>query len=426
MTLERAYVLIVDADADHIAAAVRGCGDALPVPAVVARSGDDAARILLQLGPPAVMMIALALPDRDGLSVIESLRRVDADAAVIAWGADRDLREYAANRLARTRAKVLSRSLSPEVCRRCVDALLQESNTSRAPKALSLEDGEENWLDLAETARQRLGAVGAATYTKPCGAAEYTVSVSWMPEAPMLNFPTILSSALEEVTAGGVAKSWTDPVDDPAALRSLAIVPIRRGREVAGALCLFDCEPHAFRQDDLETLRVIAEQPTARRGVPALPMEREAADAIIRRELARVGRDRRPLSVILFATTGRENDAPAVDDILATVVRGNDLIVRWTTSEVLVVLAGADNGVAERVAERIGDVVETKAADRLVVSRAVTELAAAESFEDTIAKAAAAIRTFPSSSPSAATPRLSAPTRGHRPTASNARRRPPA
>ena len=101
MTFERAYVLIVDTDADRITAAVRGCGDALPAPAIVARSGDDAARILVQLGPPAVLMIALALPDRDGLSVIESLRRVDADAAVIAWAAERDLREFATNRLDR-------------------------------------------------------------------------------------------------------------------------------------------------------------------------------------------------------------------------------------------------------------------------------------------------------------------------------------
>ena len=425
MRLEREYVLIVDDDADRIAAAVRGCGEVCPVPTIVARSGADATRLLEQLGPPAVLMTSLALPDRDGLSVIESLRRIDAAAPVVAWSADRELREYAASRLAQTRSKVLGRGLSSELCRRCVWALLQRADTAGAAMAAVADDAEENWVDLAERARQRLGVVGAAAYTKVRGAGDYAMSMSWMPDAPMLSFPSILPSAIEEVLASGAARTWTDRAGESAAshaaLRSLAIAPIVRDDETAGALCVFDADPHAFRQDDLDALSAIAGGATTpRRGVPTVPMDRDDGEAIIKRELARVRRDQRPLSALLFAITPRRpDDVPAVDDILATVVRGNDLVVRWTTSEVVVVLTGVDNSVAQRVAERISDVVQTKAA--------VAELAGTESFEDTIARAAASISTFPSGGPSAEDPRRSAPSRGYRTTTSGARRsRPPA
>jgi CheY-like chemotaxis protein len=428
MTLEREYVLIVDDDADRVAAAVRGCGEAFPGPTLVARSVDDAIRLLRQLGPPAVLMAALTLPDGDGLSVIEALRCIDENAAVIAWAADRELREYAASRIGTNRAKVLGRVVSPDLCRRCVDALLHHDDASKATIAAGHDDAEENWLDLAESARQRLGVVGAAAYTKTGGAGEYTMSVSWLPDSSMLNFPTILPSALEEVLASGVARMWTEGegAASHAALRSVAIAPLVRDRETAGALCVFDSSPHAFRQDDLETLIAIAGGPTTpRRGVPAIPIERDDAEAVIKRELARAGRDQRPMSVLLFAVSPQPaNEVPAVDDILARVVRGNDLVVRWTTSEVVVVLAGVDNGVAERVADRISDVVQTAGPDRIAVSRAVAELGNVESFEDTIARAAATIRNFPSSGPSGEGPRLSAPSRGYRATSGTRRNRP--
>src|SRR5262249_36588512 len=126
MSVDGGYILIVDTDPDRIAAAVRGCGDALPVPTLVTRSGDDAIGSLQQFGAPVLLMTAVTLPGPDGLSVIESLRRIDSDAAVIAWTTDRDMREYAVSQLAHTRAKVLGRALSPAVCQRCVEALFPD------------------------------------------------------------------------------------------------------------------------------------------------------------------------------------------------------------------------------------------------------------------------------------------------------------
>jgi CheY-like chemotaxis protein len=404
MKFDSGYILIADTDADRIAAAVRGCGDALPVPTLVARSGDDAIRILQQCGPPTVLLTALALPGRDGLSVIESLHRLDANAAVIAWTADRDMREYAVNQLARTRAKVLGRPLAADVCQRCVEALLPGADAP-APMVVAapdVEERQENWLDVAERARQRLRVAGAAAYTKVGDETEYRWSVSWRPDTPMPNFPVILPSALEEVMANGTARVWPDLVDDSGpssdvtshvTVRSLAIVPILRDGEVAGALCAFDSEPDALSDDGLEMLSALAGRSPTRQPGPALPVDRAAADAMIRKEFARVSRDELQLSVIVFAITARRTaDMPAVSDIFASAVRGNDMVVRWTNAEVLVVLVDVERSVAERVADRIRGAVETRTANMIAVSGAVTDLRAADSFEDTVARTAKHLR----------------------------------
>jgi CheY-like chemotaxis protein len=411
MKFDNGYILIVDTDADRIAAAVRGGGDALAVPTLIARSSDDALQILKQCGAPALLMTSLALPGRDGLSVIESLRRIDDTAAVIAWTPDREIREYAVSQLSHTRAKVLGRALSADVCRRCVEALLARKETSTTPTAADVEaheaheahedreNREENWLDLAERARQQLQVAGAAAYTKVRDETEYRWSVSWKPDTPMPNFPIMLPSALEEVMASGAARVWTDLDNEsrrsvPGApshveLRSLAIVPILRDGEVAGALCVFDSEPNALRDDHLETLSALTRRSPARRPGPALPVERTAADAIIKRELARVSGDQLQLSVIVFAITARTaHDLSAVGDMFASVVRGNDTVVRWTSAEVLVVLVGVERHVAELVAERIRGAVETRTANSIALSGAVTDLRATDSFEDAVARTA--------------------------------------
>lgn len=424
MSLAHTYILIVEGDADRIDAAVRGCGEACQLPALVARTGGDAMRLLEQLGAPALLMTALTLPDGDALSVIESLRCVDADAPVVAWTADRDLREYAASRLANTRAKVLGRVASSALFRRCIDSFLGGRAAPRPAPAAAPNESEEDWQELADSARERLGVVGTAAYTKARGATEYMMSVSWRPDAPTPDFPTMLPAAIVEVLRDGVAKVWTEVVDSrtatDVALRSLAIVPIVRGRDSIGVLCAFELERNALRQDDLETLRAIAGGATPRRGVPAVPLDRAAAHPIVQRELARASRDQQPLSVMLFAMTAPPKNELPFDDILASVVRGNDLVVRWTSSEVVVVLAGVDNGVAQRVAGRIGDVVQMKAAPA-TVSSAIAEVGTAESLEDTIARAAAAIQPSASSDPPE-TPRMSVPSRGYRPAGGTARR----
>src|SRR5262249_38108285 len=248
----------------------------------------------------------------------------------------------------------------------------------------------------------------AAVYARTGGQAEYRLSVVWISEAPMPSIPELLPAVLEEIIAGGAARVWPDLADEARlgltgstfyrSVRSLAIVPIYRDGETAGALCAFDPRPQALRQSDVEKMTAIAARtplPHAvlRRTTSSAPMDRDTARAVIPRELARVRRDQLSLSVVLFAATPpaphrAELPSPAsVTDMLAQAVRGNDLVIRWTDSEALLVLTGVAGGVARRVAERVRAVVETNAANRVAVSGAVTELRTSDSFEATVARA---------------------------------------
>lgn len=119
-------------------------------------------------------------------------------------------------------------------------------------------------------------------------------------------------------------------------------------------------------------------------------MDRDVAQVIVPRELARARREQLSLSVVLFAATPRlpqGAELPSVGDMLAQAVRGNDLVIRWTDSEALLLLT-VGGGVARRVAERVRAVVETNAANRVAVSGAVTEVRTSDSFEATVARAA--------------------------------------
>jgi CheY-like chemotaxis protein len=419
------YVLIVDTDADRIAKAVRECSDVLPTQLLIARDGDDAVRMLTQFGPPAILIVALTLPGKDSLAVIEALRSVDEGAAIIAWADDRELREYAASRLANSRAKVLGTCASPAVLRRSLDALLRgRSGAAGDDRRVSPQrvPQSENWSDLAERAQKLLGVAGAAVYARVDGETQYRLSVVWSSDAPMPPIPDLLPSAVDKIIAGGPGHVWADLANEPGlasdtpayheSMRSLAIVPIVRDGDIAGALCAFDLKPHALGQPELNRLGALAGGAAIADAVlsralsvapppTSLPLERDVARWVIPRELARVRREQLSLSVILFAATPRAPQnvelsalvtPPSIGEALARAVRGNDLVVRWTDSAVLLVLTGVGGGVARRVAERVRTVVEMNAANRIAVSGAVTELRTIDSFEATVARAAERLR----------------------------------
>jgi len=411
------YLLIADTDADRIARTVRECAEAAPMPVMIARDGDDAIRMLSQFGPPRLLIAALSLPVRDGLSVIDALRRIDESTGVIAWATDRELREYAAYRLGSSHAKLLGPAVSSAVLRRCIDSMLHPRDRAEDEEGAGAPSGdservEENWSDLAARAQRQLGVAGAAVYSRTGGRdSEYRLSVVWTSDAPMPSMPELLPSVLEDIIAGGAARVWSDLADDPRlraagltfaeTVRSLAIVPIHRDGETAGALCAFDSRPQALHEADIGTMSAIVSgtviaHAAGRRGAASPPMDRDVARVVIPRELARVRREQLSLSVVLFAAMprlshGAEVPSPAsppMGEMLAQAVRGNDLVVRWTESEVLLVLTGVAGGVARRIAERVRATVETNASNRVVVSGAVTELRTSDSFEATVARAA--------------------------------------
>jgi len=414
------YILIVDTNSDRIARTVRECVETLAVRLLVARDGDDAIRMLAQLGAPVLLIVALSLPGKDGFSVIDALRRLDDSVAIVAFADDRELREYAACGMANARAKILGAGVQPAVLKRVLESMLHrtadaELDHPNSPHDLDRPTGED-WSALAARARDALGADGAAVYAKTGGHEQYRLQVVWTPDSPMPSIPEDLPAVLEQVIEDGAPRVWPDAGDERGfgsagaafveSLRSLAIVPIRRGAEIAGALCAFDSRPRAIRESDVDTLMAIARgglgsTAVVRRRLTSSPVDRDVAGAVIEQEVARARREQVSLSVILLAASLRspqDAEAPAasasvsVTDMFAGGVRSSDLIVRWTNSEILLVLVGVGAGLARRITERIRTIVETNGSNRIAVAGVVSELRTADSFDAMVARAEERLR----------------------------------
>src|SRR5262249_1039327 len=125
----------------------------------------------------------------------------------------------------------------------------------------------------------------------------------------------------------------------------------RRSRETA---------PVAEPAEQTLTLSPLAAAPPG----PVALLDRRDGNLAIARELARVRREQRNLSVILFGVDSTAVSADALreahGDPVATVaetltgaVRGSDLAIKWSREELLVVLAGLNAAEARRVAERV-------------------------------------------------------------------------
>lgn len=417
------YVLIVDTDSDRIARAVRECADILPARLVVTRDGDDAVRMLTQFGAPVLLVAALSLPGKDGFAVIDAVRRLDDTVAIVAFADDREVREYAACRLSQARARVLGAGVPPVVLKRCLETVLHRAADPERDDPIGPGDGDRvedsDWSGLAARAREALGVAGAAVYAKSGGHGQYRLSVIWTSESPMPPIPDDLPATLQDVIEGGAARIWPDLADEAQvggggamrldSLRSLAIVPVRRNGEIVGALSVFDLRPHAIRESDLDTLIAIVRGGSTslvRRRIKPSPVDRDVARQAIAQEVARVRREQLSLSVILLAASrphqaeALATTAPvAVTDMLARGVRGSDLIVRWTDSEILLVLVGVGASLARRIAERIRTIVETTESERVSVSGAVSELRTTESFEGMVARAEAKLRAVEGDAP---------------------------
>jgi len=128
-------------------------------------------------------------------------------------------------------------------------------------------------------------------------------------------------------------------------------------------------------------------------------LDRRDGTLAIARELARVRREQRSLSVILFgvdsmsavtAETLRESHGDLVATVAETLtgaVRGSDLAIRWGREELLVVLAGLNADEARRVAERVRAAMQAGARYPVAVSGGVAELLAEDTFESVMARA---------------------------------------
>ncbi len=431
------YVLIADADAartDACLASVR----TFQIGSLVARDAEEALGILQRMGPPVLLIADLSLPRPDGFTVIEALRGADRGRMkIIAWSSSRALREFAANRFAGMEVRVLGGAVAPDVLSRVIGQSLQSLEGRGGDRAQEDRRGDEDrderrgeWIEsdedaqsadaaqrraveLSEEARRLCGAAGVAVYFKTPGAARYRTSVTWMSDRPVPQseswLPRVFASVVETGSAvilPDVTARLSTIVPSPEGVRGLAAVPIvDDDQRVAGALCVFDVKPLDVDEARLAALEALARPrqalaaPPARGGAPdarargegrapslkAL-LSRSDGDAAVSREIARVRREQRHLSVALFevdapgrygADAERERVVERLADIstsLCRAVRGSDVAVRWGGVEFLVVFPGLSRPAARRVAERVRAVLEAAARHDLTVSGGVAEL----------------------------------------------------
>jgi diguanylate cyclase (GGDEF)-like protein len=232
---------------------------------------------------------------------------------------------------------------------------------------------------------------------------------------------------LPDLTGHQLAEVSTTSVQD--VVRGLVAVPIvGSDGQTIGTICVFDLQPLTFGDEVIDSLKALGREglgtlgvlkrSSSRRplGAPSAtpgampstvedqtvspsdpftaPLDRRDATLIIGRELARLRREQRPLSVVAFGLDEIGSDAApgshalqAVAETLARGIRASDLAVRWNPEELLLVLPGLAAVEARPVAERVRAAMHAGAGRRVAVSGGVAELLPDENFESAVARA---------------------------------------
>lgn len=439
------YVLVADAHQERAAFCLESVVR-FQLGLLIARDADQALKLIERFGPPVLLIVDLALSAKGGFGVIEAVRRDGRrQSEVIAWAASREMREYAAARLTGLKARVISdaapRSTIRAVIERSLEppatALVEESQDASA----ECEDLREPMADLLNRARQACGTPGVGVYMRSHGESRYHATFSWVSAEPMPHSPHHLPHAFERITQTGevilprdLGAADRDPSPaggSPDAVRGLAGVPIISHGEVLGAICVFDSKPLRIDERSLAALKMLGQvtvgsplmvlpgtavapfrgraedrelAAAGREEMVALPpvvdwppsmLERSGGEFAVARELARARRDGHQLSVVLFDFSPADQSAPGADDTtlenvtdtLLRTIRQSDLPIRWSGSELLVVLPGLVDEQARTVAERVRAALHAGARHRVAISGGVAQLKADERFGDVVERA---------------------------------------
>ena len=448
--VELSYVLVADADVRRTAACLESIKP-FTVGALVARDGDEAAGILRRFGPPILLIIDLSLPRNDALALIEIVRRADRGrAGIIAWSSSRELREFAAHRLAGLDVRVLGGAVAPAVLRGAIERVLRRSTvthtSSPLPTTSAENDVHQTMRELAEKARQLCGAAGVAVYLKAATETKFRAAFTWTSDEPIPYSPYYLPRVFGWILETGEALVSPDLTTHPLpaaagtilpdVVRGLVAVPIVNGdQQIVGTICVFDVKPLMVGDVEVEALKALgrsfspatvpmrldvrsspprgpqpaaiqhddAVEPTSLDAPTAL-LDRRNGSLAIARELARVRRERHHLSVVLFdvdalgAAGGRaaeesiRDPLAVVGDTLTKTIRGSDLAIRWSHEELLVVLPGLSEGEARQVAERVRAGMQAGARHRFAVAGGVAELLADDTLDSVVTKANEKVR----------------------------------
>jgi diguanylate cyclase (GGDEF)-like protein len=441
---ELAYVIVADTLEPRIAA----CLTALKpynLGVLVARNGDEALGLLRRFGAPVLLVVDLSLPAPDGFSVIDAARQAPGRTEIIAWSSLRGMREFAVHRLRGDHVRVLGGGAGPAVVHRVIDRALGSRGTGVSAAQLT-DPLDETMSGLAAKAQTLCRTAGAGVYLKAPGEEEFRTAMKWDSDETIPHSPADLPRVFESILKTGEALVMPDLSRQRVSgvstlrlretLRGLVAVPVvGHEQQTIGMLFVFDVRPFRFDSDDIDALKALGRgispggtvpatvqtassrpreaatiaapvEPAAAALAPSPPgesvqlalLDRRDGNLAIARELARVRREQRHLSVILFDVDSmgvageaiREQPRDPVTTVAETLtgaVRGSDLAIRWSREELLVVLAGLNAVEARRVAERIRAAMQAGAKYPVAVSGGVAELLAEDTFESVMARA---------------------------------------
>ena len=270
--VELPYVLVADTNVERAAM----CLDAIrrfKAGVLVARDGEEAARILDRFGPPILLIVDLSLARRDGFAVIEGLRaQRRGRTEIIAWAAFRELSEFAAQRLSGLNVRVLRGGAPADVIQTAIErAFERHSNTASVPNAVSMPSAEELheiMTALAEKARHLVHTPGVAVYLRAPGATQFRASVTWTSDAPIPHSPYYMPRVFGWILETGEALVLPDLATQPLSdvptstlqdvVRGLVAVPITApSGQIVGTICVFDLKPLVLSDVDVDALKAL-------------------------------------------------------------------------------------------------------------------------------------------------------------------------
>jgi diguanylate cyclase (GGDEF)-like protein len=424
------YVLVADADPERSAA----CLEAIKpfgLGVLVAREGEEAVRIVLRFGAPTLLIADLSLPRPDGFAVIDAvLRTPDAGVPVIAWAPSREVREFAAHRLARLNVRVLDGAAAPLVLRGAIERALQvNGHVERADGQPAAPDDLNEAMSYLSAEAMRLARVaGAAVYLRVPHDPQLRATITWRydePAADTLDFlphvaAWIMRTGNPLVVADARTHEATERLHLPrlGAVHGFAAVPVT-GTDgvVIGAICVFDLKPMSLTAADVAKLQALgrgrasavpsrdvpppAAVPSPARAAAPFSIERAVNERLVNwpatlmgrrqglrsiaREWSLATRHGRAFSIVLFridrlspsSATANVFDDEGLAQLAATltrVMRASDAAIRWNSEELLLLLPGLPEADAHRVAERIRATMQVAAGFGLAVCGAVVEL----------------------------------------------------
>lgn len=379
--IELPYVLVADANVERAALCLESLRP-FNVGTLIARDGDEAARLIDRFGPPILLIVDLSLSRRDGFALIETVRSRDRmKTEILAWSAFKELREFAVSRLAGLNVRVLGASSSSSVVAGAIARALQRRANAPANQPESTpEDIDRIIAQLAEKASRLCRTPGVAVYMRIPGATQFRASVTWTSDTPIPHSPYYIPEVFGRILETGEALVLPDLATQPLAgvpmatledvVRGLVAVPISGAdQQVIGTICVFDLHPLTLGESDIEALKALGRSvsfgvapdaqheaaPAVARGreprahvesepqpaapapeqvvgrAPAPPppvvhwptaiLDRTSGEFAVRRELARARREQRPVSIVMFEVSpGGEGAGSATAEALLELV----------------------------------------------------------------------------------------------------------